>query len=135
MAQLSKSSATLRISGDDLVPDEVTRLLGTSPTHAQSKGEPIFTNQGTSRIAKLGMWRLNATVRKPGDLDGQIQEILGQMTTDLSVWTDLHDRYEMDLFCGLIMDSSNEGIIISPVSLRELGSCGIELGLDIYRSV
>ena len=38
----------------------------------------------------------------------------------------------MDLFCGVFLDSSGEGITISPSALKQLSDSGIELQLDIY---
>lgn len=133
MPQLHKSSVTLRISGDDLIPDEITRLLGASPTHAETKGDKILGKKsGRVRIAKCGMWRLCASDREPGDMDGQIQEILSQATGDLAAWQSITNKYHADLFCGLFMRVRNEGLTISPHSLAALGARGIEMGLDIY---
>src|SRR4051812_34647695 len=39
MAHVQRSVVTLRIGGDDLVPDEITKLLGAKPTAAETKGE------------------------------------------------------------------------------------------------
>jgi hypothetical protein len=133
MAQLHKSAVTLRISGDDLIPDEITRLLGASPTHAQTKGDKIVGKKtGQVRIAKCGMWRLCASDREPEDMDGQIQEILSQATGDLAVWQSITQKYHADLFCGLFMRVGNEGLTISSQSVAALGARGIEMGLDIY---
>jgi hypothetical protein len=41
MAVLSGSTASLRFFGDDLDPDELTKLLGCPPTKSASKGEEI----------------------------------------------------------------------------------------------
>lgn len=134
MAQLHKSAVTLRISGDDLIPEEITRLLGVSPSQAQTKGDKIIGKKtGNVRIAKCGMWRLCASDREPEDMDGQIQEILSQATDDLAVWQSLTKKYQADLFCGLFMRVGNEGLTISSESLAALGARGIEMGLDIYR--
>lgn len=133
MAQLHKSAVTLRIAGDDLVPDEISRLLGASPTHGQTKGQEIVgPKTGRVRIAKCGMWRLCASDREPEDMDGQIQEILSQTTDSLAVWRSITERYDVDLFCGLFMSGDNEGLTISSESLAALGARGIEIGLDIY---
>ncbi|MCL2871641.1 MAG: DUF4279 domain-containing protein [Betaproteobacteria bacterium] len=133
MAQLHKSVVTLRIAGGDLVPDEITKQLGASPTHAQAKGDKIVNkNTGNVRIAKFGMWRLCASDREPEDMDGQIDEILSQMTGDLATWQSIAKQYHLDLFCGLFMRVSNEGLSISAASLEALGARGIELQLDIY---
>lgn len=133
MAHMQKTVVTLRIQGDDLIPDDVTRLLGAPPTHAQTKGDrTVGAKTGHVRIARTGMWRLCARDREPEDMDGQIHEILSQITDDISIWQHITDKYEVDLFCGLFMQTSNEGLILSARSLAALGMRGIEMGLDIY---
>ena len=132
MTQLHRSVVTLRISGDDLDPDEITRLLGASPTKAQSKGEKIV-GKNLVRIAHVGLWRIAASDRTPEEMNGQIREILSQMTGDLAVWQGITKRYHADLFCGLYIRSWNEGLSISADSVEALGVRGIELNLEIYR--
>lgn len=134
MAAVQCSVATLRIMGDDLVPDEVSRLLGCcTPTHSEFKGQEITGKRsGHKRIAKTGRWSIEASRCEPEDLDGQVAEILAQVSDDLNVWKSLSDRYRIDLFCGLYLGSGNEGLSLSPPTLIALGSRGIELGLDIY---
>jgi hypothetical protein len=131
MAHLARSVAALRIIGDDLVPEEVSSLLGAPPTRAERKGEAIPTKTG-ERIAKTGGWRLEAMATEPENLDAQVSELLSLLTSDLEVWHTLRERYRLDLFCGWFMNESNEGVSISPSTLLALGQRGIELGLDIY---
>ena len=136
MAHLSQSAASLRIGGDRLIPDEITRLLGAPPTHSLTKGEEIASKKtGRVRIAKSGMWSLAAPDCKPANLDRQIQLILDQLTDDLSVWKSLTVHYKMDLFCGLFMEDSNEGMDLSPDSLTALGQRGIKISLNIYAPI
>lgn len=133
MAQVAKSQAGLRIIGDDLIPDEVTELLGCPPTAAQFKGEELVVPKtGRVRIAKFGMWRLRATVCQPEDLDGQVSELLDQLSDDPDVWNNLASRFKMDLFVGFFLQDTNEGCVVSPETLHKLGQRGIALGLDIY---
>lgn len=135
MPLFERSSASLRIIGDSLVPSEITRLLGCEPTGAQQKGSVITSRStGRTRIAKAGMWWLEADARKPGDLRGQIEEILGRLTTDLRVWNDIGKLYQVDLFCGLFMGSGNDGVSISAKQLLSLAERGVELALDVYDS-
>ena len=90
----------LRIMGDDLIPGEITRLLGAPPTCAQTKGDKITGKMtGHVRIAKSGMWSLCASDREPEDMNGQIDEILSRVTTDLAVWQTITKKYHSDLFC------------------------------------
>jgi hypothetical protein len=131
MAHLARSAASLRIAGDDLVPEEVSLLLGAQPTHAQRKGQELPSKFGV-RVARFGHWRLHAEETKPENLDAQVAEILDQLTTNLDVWHDLASRFRIDLFCGWFMEEGNEGVCISPSTLQALGERGIKLGLDIY---
>ena len=133
MAHVQKSVVTLRIGSDDLVPDEITRLLGATPTQSEIKGQKIVGRKtGSVRIAKMGVWRLRASDREPEDMDGQIREILSQTTSDLTVWRSISEKHQIDLFCGLFLGGSNEGMTLSVESLAALGERGIEMGLDIY---
>lgn len=131
MAHLQRSVAALRIFGDDLAPDEISRLLKAPPTEAYTKGDEWHTAGGV-RARRCGGWRLHAEDTEPENLDMQVTEFLGRVTSDLSVWTELSDKYRVDLFCGWFMGSSNEGVEISAATMVALGERGITLSLDIY---
>jgi hypothetical protein len=133
MASLDRTAASLRIFGDDLDPKELTLLLGHEPSGAEIKGQEIVgKSTGNTRVARTGSWRLSATKQAPGNLDAQIEEILSKLSSDLSVWKKVSERYRVDLFCGLFLKGVNEGLIISSNSLAALGNRGIEMELDIY---
>ena len=133
MPFFERSSATLRITGDLLVPIRITQMLGSEPTDAQQKGDEILgRSTGQIRIAKTGMWLLESQTCKPEDLCGQIDEILGKLTNDRAIWAEIRRDCCIDLFCGLFMGSGNDGISLPPDRLMALGERGIELALDIY---
>ena len=100
MAELQRAVATLRIKGDDLIPNEVSALLGIEPTKSQTKGEKLPTQCATPRIARFGFWCLGTADTEPADLDQQVSELLANLTSDLDVWNDIASRLEIDLFCG-----------------------------------
>jgi Domain of unknown function (DUF4279) len=132
MAHLQRAVATLRIAGDDLVPAEISMLLGTEPTRSKEKGKEWLTPLGETKIATTGQWHLYATDTEPENLDDQVAELLGKLTSDLVVWSNLSTRFKIDLFCGWFMREGNEGVEISPVTLKALGERGILLGIDLY---
>jgi len=101
---LQQSTLALRIFGDDLIPEEVSALLGCEPTHAYRKGQ---VRQTPSYIAKTGSWLLEAADAEPGDLEAQIAEVLGRVTQDLHVWRQLVQKFEVDLYCGAFLRERN----------------------------
>jgi hypothetical protein len=127
MAGIDETLAYLRITGDQLVPDEITAALGSAPSSAGRKGDV-----DRQRVAKTGTWVIDAAPSKPSDLDRQIAELLAGMTDDLSRWRGVTDRFDAMFCCSAFMVETNEGAVIAPTTLRALGERGISLGLDIY---
>jgi hypothetical protein len=130
--QLHRSVATLRISGDALVPDKISKLLGAMPTLSRVKGETWRGKTESEHVAKTGQWHLAAADRQPEDVDGQVAEILGQLTSDLDVWRDLARTFRIDLFCGWFMKGGDEGLSIAPKMMAALAERGIELDICLY---
>lgn len=131
MAHLHRSVAALRVSGDKLDPDEISRLFGCVPTLGFRKGE-VKKSRFKDVVRKSGAWMLDATDREPENLDAQVDEILKQLTQDLTVWASLSNDYKIDLFCGFFMKQTDEGVEISTKTLKALGERGIKLGFCIY---
>ena len=132
MGFINHSVAGLRFFGDDLDPDKISTLLGATPTEAYRKGDELVGLTGRVRIANTDSWRLKAARREPEDLEAQVFELLDRLSQDLEVWGKLSVRYKPDLFCGIFMSSSNDGLTLSPKALLVLGQRGIALDLDIY---
>lgn len=132
MAHLARSVASLRIFGEHLQPEELSKLLGCAPTKSWQKGHTQKSKSGRRFVKKSGAWLLHASDAEPENLDGQVAELLEKLTSDIAVWSDLMQRFEVDLFCGWFMESSNEGVSISCATMRALAERGIELSLDIY---
>jgi Domain of unknown function (DUF4279) len=130
MSAINRAVATLRVRGEELNPSEITRLLGSEPTYAYSKGEVLARPKG--RIAKFGMWQLEAAPLEPSDFNTQVASLLDQLTQELQIWQELTAKYDISLFCGWFMRESNEGEDLSSKTLISLGQRGLSLGLDIY---
>ena len=128
-------SVSFRISSEDLVPDEVTKLLGCQPDEAQQKGKPVFREDGTvMRIARFGAWRL---VLKPTETDEwdcaeAMMLVLRRLPSAVGLWKRLTKKYKVDFFVGLSMPSRNKGFGLPPQVMKYLGDRGIEAGFDVY---
>jgi hypothetical protein len=132
MSELARSDVTLRFFGDDLIPEELTQMLGCTPTVGVRKDGTWLTLRGAEKTARTGSWRLNAPRSLPGDLNGQISSLFAQLTTDLAVWEDLARRYRADLFCGLFLRDGNEGMILSVDTLTAISQRRLFVDFDIY---
>ena len=132
MGELFRSELTLRFFGDDLVPEEITCVLGRSPTVGVHKGGEWTTSRGVTKVARTGSWWLDVPAALPGDFDGQIQTLLATTTPDLEIWAALTTRYKADLFCGLFLKDGNEGISLSPATLRLAADRNLLIDFDIH---
>lgn len=133
MAHLHKSKLSLRISGDSLVPAEISELLAGQPTFSHAKGETIGgSGNGPVRVARTGMWSLSVKERSPENLDGQLRELFDQLTDDLDAWQKICNNYKADLFVGLFMHGWNEGLILTASVVKMMSDRMLEIGFDVY---
>lgn len=132
MAVLDHTAASLRVFGENLQPDEVTALLGCAPSEAWLKGDVQSSKGGRVITRKVGAWFLRAPRTETEDFNAQVSGLFAQTTDDLSTWKALCTNYEVDLFCGWFMSTSNDGVSVSVETLRALADRGVELSLDIY---
>jgi hypothetical protein len=133
MSKLHHTMASLRFYGDDLIPDEVTKLLGEQPTKSELKGHVrIGVKTGRKITVKTGGWWLDAPVQNDGNLDKQVADLLQNLTPDLEIWGDLTKKFQADVFCGLFMQTGSDGLSMNPLTLHMLGERGLRLEMCIY---
>lgn len=142
MPAVHHSKVTLCINGDGLIPQEISTILGVPPTYGATKRQEkvsrktgkviVNRNTGKAIVSKTGMWHLRASDREPEDIDGQVQEIFSKISADIAVWRSITNKYRANLFCGIFMSETNDGLSISPQSMAVLAERGIGLWLDIY---
>jgi hypothetical protein len=134
MGVLHKSAASIGFYGDDLDPAEITTALGAEPTVGVRKGGEWRTRSGTEKISPRGAWRMEAERREPGDLDGQINDLLDSLSNDLPAWRSFSQRYRGRVFCGVFLASGNEGLTLRSETLARLGERDLLIDFDIYGS-
>lgn len=136
MGELQTTAMSLRIIGDDVIPNEISALLGCEPHFHTTKGQLYSpTKKGKLRVANFSSWRFKAEDRCPGDFDSQIEEILSQMTDDAEKWTRIPKSSRVEMFCGLFMETPMEGIGLSADSIAALATRGISMDFDMYCSL
>ena len=127
---MDEASVMLRIYGDDLDPEEITRLLGCEPWDAGRTGE-LKVGAKRSWTVRRGYWKLRSE-RSETDVAEQIPELLARLTQDLGVWEALASRYKMDLFCGLFLRTRNRGVEFDAALLKMICERHLKVGFDIY---
>jgi hypothetical protein len=132
MADIGKTRASLRIFGADLLPEEITSLLGCPPSKSAKAGDIDPRHKSETRIVKEGFWLLASDEDDNPLLEKKVETLLGKLTGDLSVWKQLTSKYKVDIFCGLFLNEFNEGFGVSPALLKKLGERNLEIGFDIY---
>ena len=134
MTVIHRSAASLGFFGDDLEPEEISAALGAVPTVGVKKGGIWHTSMGAEKVALRGRWSLQTTRREPGDLEGQIVELLAACGDNLAAWRLLANRYRGRIFCGLFLATANEMLSLSPEILTAVAQRGLILDFDIYGS-
>jgi hypothetical protein len=129
---VDRITVSIRISGADLDPDEVTRQFGVAPSFAARPGDR-WSAGGRQFTQRTGVWSVQFEgATGEWTLDGAIGELLDRLSADLAVWKRLAAKNRLELFCGLHLASWNGGLRIKPEVLRRLADRYLELDLGIY---
>jgi len=131
---IGRTTVSLRFAGEDLDPEAVSRAIGLRPDKSYRKGEIASWGRFKGKAAESGAWHLSVQASEPGNLEAQITDLLARATADLAAWRGVSDSYSGNLFCGLFMNRTNEGLSVSTTTMTALGARGIELQFDIYDS-
>ena len=132
MTRIGSVNARLRIIGDDLDPDDVTRMLKCEPSEASRKAE-VRPKRGRHPVyARSGIWLLKSPLEPSQSLEAHIRAILDEVHADIDTWTSLGERFEVDIDVGLFLDNDNEEFWLSPDVVQLLGDRGIGIDVDVY---
>ena len=130
---VARLSVALRVMGDEVDPSEITRLFGLPPKFAARRGEQV--QRGSRTVTqRSGIWTygLAEDPSPEWELDDAIVALLARFPDDVTLWTDLGSRFQVNLFCGLFMGTENQGTVLSHQTLGMLAARSITLDLDIY---
>jgi hypothetical protein len=121
----------LRIAGDSITPEAISRLLGCTPTLGFVKGQ-IAPSRGKPIVRETGYWHLDAAGQYPGNLDAHVAELFERVNNALPVWAALSREYKIELFCVYFTREADEPVQASGETMKVLGDRGIQLGLRVY---
>lgn len=100
-------SATLRVFGDGVDLEEITRTLGIEPTHAHRKGE--IHGKSAQRWSN-DMWSYTVPIDKSRPLDEHIMALWELVRPHMSFLRERKRSWKVDVFCGYRSSSGTAGI-------------------------
>jgi hypothetical protein len=121
-------SAALRIFGHPLDPDDVTRHLGISPTHAHRKGDRRGPNSGPY---DHDMWSYTAPVGQAEPLGVHIDALWNTFREHKPYLLQLKHDVTVDVFLGYRSNCDHAGVVVPYESLEMFRELQVPFGLSI----
>lgn len=122
--------------GDKLDPEQITSILNCLPMRSHMKGRSITRPSGNIWIPKKGHWAvsIDSSDYEGGELDLEegLKILLGKLPSDAKVWKSLTSKYDVDVFCGLFLETSNRGFGLSAKISKMLSHRHLAIGFDVY---
>jgi hypothetical protein len=123
----------LRVLGDELDPQEITKLLGRKPTRSGKKGDSVLRPNGkSSRRRRNGAWLLDVTPKPDATVDAALTELLSKLPEDSDTWLSLTRRFQVELLCAITVRGIDQGFVLSPDILQQVAGLGVSLGVEVF---
>ena len=132
MDSLQRATVSVLINGDDLVPSEITTILGGRPELGVAKGDVFLATHGKEIEAKTGKWQFGGGWESPPHLDRQIGDVLSGLTDDMAAWRDVTNRYHCYLSVGGYFHDWTGGMTLEPNTLKLLAERNLAIDFDLY---
>ena len=121
--------ASLRIFGDLLPLEEITRELGVTPTETRRKGE--YRKPTSARPYPNDAWFLRSTLPETEPLHRHIDEIWFAVKPRADYLRQLKQCFRVDVFCGYRTNIDHGGIEVPTASLEMFTVLEIPFGCSI----
>jgi hypothetical protein len=125
---VDKTRLTLGVHGEDLDPDEISRLIGCAPTTAHRRGDARRSGTPWPK----GAWLLSVEGHSPTGPEELVHLLLARLPTDASLWSELRARYRVTLGFGIFTERWNRGFDLTANAISRIESLGVGVGFDIY---
>lgn len=136
-ANCARTYATFRLAGDALKPDEVSAVLGLTPTRGLAKDQevPVGRKGKTTRRQRTGIWLLDtAHSVESTSLERHLIHLLDAIEPAAAALQALRDKHELDadFFCFWESATGTGGPEFSPSTLTRIAALDAPLGIDFY---
>ena len=121
-------SASLRIFGDGVDIDEITKTLGLTPTHSHRKGE-----QRSSRSAPWphDLWSYQPPIDEARPLHEHITALWDAVRPHIPYLRGLKQEFHVDIFCGYRSNSGTAGFAVDHRCLGLFAELEVPFGVSV----
>jgi len=126
---VDETRVTLGVYGPELEPDEISTLLGCTPTSAHRCGD--LRRNGIPPWPQ-GAWLLSVEGKAPTGPEELIELLTARLPGESAIWERLTAKYSVRVTLGLFTGDWNRGFELSPSSISRLAAIGARVGFDIY---
>lgn len=128
---VDKTSVCLAIYGEDLNPDEISKILSCQPTKAHLRGASKHLNSKYASYKK-GAWLLNLKGSAPITADELIIDLLSRVPTNSVVWQELSKIHDIQVRIGIHMKGWNKGFNLTAHTVQRISELRASIVFDIY---
>jgi hypothetical protein len=131
---MPRFTASFRIMGKDLDPEEISGALGLKPTQSHRRGDARPSAKGRAYAPfDEGLWSLASTRGDEAALDEHLDDLLPRLASRMPALDALKkEGLRRDVFIGVFSREGNFGYAISAANQSRLARLGVELSFDVY---
>ncbi len=131
-------SASLQVSSVNLIPANVTNLLGAPPTESQTKGVPLLRENGSiQRTPKFGRWcrTIKAAQSDEWDIAEVVRMLFQGLPESPQVWAEVAKEGKIRVSLGLSISSSSQDFLFDCELIQLLARRHASVWFDVYREM
>lgn len=118
---------SFNIRGEDLNPNEITKILNLNPTRVKHKGEVIFKEDKM----KDTLWSNTAKYNGYDELDQVLNDFLSTLLQRKNIIDELKKIYDTYIFFSFTSNLGQLGFELSPHVLKQLSDLGVRFEVHI----
>jgi hypothetical protein len=124
------STASFRIAGDALRPDQITATLSLEPTQSGVKGERFSTRH--SAVRRTSFWLLKCPLSDRLPLTEHLEWLLDLFEPKMDLINSIAEESKSMLLCGFSSENGQGGFTLDAKTLQRIARLGVALSVDLY---
>lgn len=124
------STASFRIDGDSLRPNQITAILGLEPTRSGMKGEQHSPDHGG--VSRTSFWLLKCPLSDSLPLTEHLKWLLDLFEPKFNLISSNAEDSTPMFLCGFSSENGQGGFTLDAKTLQRLAHIGVPLSINLY---